>query len=93
VGATAFGRSRFELHALLATPSVLFQESLQWWIRDFTCVVRDGRGCDHRHYFEQVLSFKTGLQKSVYVVVGQLTPVLDELLRHLGKGRVPLLLR
>ena len=85
--------SRFEVQASLATPGVLLQKSLQWWIRDFTGIVRDGRGCYHRNDFEQVLSFKTGLQKGGYIIVGQLTPVLDELLRHFRKGSVPFLFR
>src|SRR5262252_8045420 len=95
VTAAKVSRSRFRAksQARLSTPSVLLQKSLQWWIRDFACIVRDGRRCDHRHNFEQVLFFKTGFQKGGSIVVGQLAPLFDQLLGQSGKGGVAFLFR
>ena len=79
--------------ARLSTPSVLLQKSLQWWIRDFACIVRDGRRCDHGDNFKQVLLFKTGFQKGRYIIVGQLAPLFDQLLSQSGEGGVAFLSR
>jgi hypothetical protein len=42
---------------------VLSQKRLQWWVRDFACIVRDGRRCDHRNGFEYLLFFKASSSK------------------------------